>query len=195
MRIKAALAILLPVVLCTAAYAQSAPEASGIRGVDFLNYGYESSACSEDLGIAKTVKVGGGKFRQGDNYYNVVGRVAYGDLNADGREDAAVRIDCGSSAGTLRDFEVHIFTLRGGRPALLARLDSHAAEADYKKFYPEGFVVALARSDPKIAGGQLVVEALTDGSNASPKYVSAFNYRLSGRRLVLNGRPKRRPSR
>jgi hypothetical protein len=195
MNIRLAFATVFALLLCPAVFAQSATRDSGIRGVDFRNYNYESSSCSEDLGTPRTIKVVGGKFRDGDNYYNVVGKVVYGDLNADGREDAAVRIDCGSAAGTLRDFEVQVFTLRDGRPALLSRLDSHGVEADHKKFYRGGFVVMLAASDLKVVKGHLILEALTDGSNASPKYVSTFDYKLRGRRFVLSGRPRRRPNR
>lgn len=168
---------------------------SGIRSIDFLNHSYESSVCSEDLGIAKTVKVAAGKFSQDENFFNVYeGKVVYGDVNGDGSEDAAVQIVCGSSAGSLRAFEVQVFTFQDGQAKLLGRLDNHGVESAYKKLYPNGFVVALAGDEGKIANGHLFVGAYTDGSNAGPKYISTFDYKWSGDKFVLVGKPARKPN-
>jgi hypothetical protein len=183
----------LILTLGSVGFAQSKPTASGIRSIDFLNHNYQSSVCAEDLGIAKTFKVRKGKFAEADNFYNVYdGKVIYGDLNGDSREDAAVQISCGSSAGTLRAFEFHVFIFQNGRAKLLGRLDSNDIERAYQKFYPSGFVVTLAGGDGKIANGHLFVGAYTDGSNAGPKYTSTFEYQWRGGKFVLIGKPVRR---
>ena len=191
MKIRFVLLTVLVLMFSSVGFAQTT--GAGIRGVDFLNHSYQSSACAEDLGIDETVKVSKGKFAEAENFYNVYeGKVIYGDLNGDGSEDAAVQISCGSSAGSLRAFEVHVFTLQDGQAKLLGRVDSHGVENEYKKTYPRGFVVTLAGDDAKIRNGHLYVGAYTDGSNAGPKYISTFDYKLSGDKFVLNGKPARR---
>jgi hypothetical protein len=165
--------------------------ASGIRGVDFLNHTYQLSACT-DAGLPETIKAGGGKFKAGDNYFELEkNEIAYGDVDGDGSEDAVVYIRCGSAAGTLRAFEVHAYSLRDGRASLLARLDSNGVEDDYKKSYADGTLHYAGERGPKIVNGHVIVEALADGSFAGPENVATFDYRLSGGKFVLSGRPAR----
>ena len=145
---------------------------------------------------SKTIKVTQGKFAAAENFFNVYeSRVLYGDINGDGQEDAAVQISCGSSAGSLRAFEVHVFTFKNGAATLLARLDSGGLERAYKKLYPRGFVVTLAGDEGKIARGHLFVGAYTDGSNAGPKYISTFDYQWAGGKFKLFGKPVRKLNR
>lgn len=167
---------------------------SGIRSVDFLNYSYQGSVCSEDTGLPKTVKVRNGKFKDREsNFFEIAKEeIAYGDLNGDGSEDALVLIRCGSSAGTLRAFEVHAYSFQGGQANLLARLDSTGVESDYQKSYAEGTVFYAGLNGPKIVNGRAIVEALTDGSFAGPENVATFDYQLSGSKFVLSGKPSRR---
>jgi hypothetical protein len=166
---------------------------SGIRDVDFLNYTYTASGCATDAGLPRTVKVVNGEFTNEESlFYNVrKDEIGYGDLNGDGVDEAVVQIRCGASAGTLRAFEVQAFTLRGGRPALLARLDSSQVERDYRKSYRGGTVFYPGQHAPKVERGLLIYEALTDGSFASPAYVATFRYRLSGSRFALAGKTTR----
>lgn len=166
--------------------------ASGIRSVDFLNYSYQPSVCSKDVGLPKTVRVRNGKFKSGDNFFDVAKKeIVYGDVNGDGSEDAVVLIRCGSAAGTLRAFEVHAYTFQSGQAKLLARLGSDGVESDYQKSYPDGTVFFPGENPPKIQNGHLIVEALTDGSFASPENLATFDYRLSGNKLILSGKPSR----
>lgn len=171
--------------------APASNQTSGIRGVDFLNHSYQTSVCSEDAGLPKTVKVLGGKFKDGDdNFFDVAGdETAYGDVNGDGSEDAVVLIRCGSSVGTLRAFEVHAYSLQNGQAKLLARLDSTAVERDYRKSYPRGVVFFAGETGPKIVKGRVLVEALTDGSFAWPENTTTFGYHLSRGKFVLSGKP------
>lgn len=164
---------------------------AGIRGVDFLNYSFQGSACSENAGLPKTVKVRNGKYKDREsNFFEVVKKeIVYGDVNADGSEDAVLLIRCGSAAGTLRAFEVHAYTFQNGQAKLLARLDSTAVESDYQKSNPEGTVFYAGENGPKIVDGHVIVEALTDGSFAGPENVSTFDYQLSGGAFVLSKEP------
>jgi hypothetical protein len=189
MKIKIVLLTALFLAFSSVGLAQS-KTASGIRSIDFLNYSYQPSACSEDVGIPKTVKVRNGKFKDGDNFYDIAKKeIGYGDLNGDGSEDAAIQIRCGSSAGTLRAFEIHVYTFQNGQAKLLARLDSTGVESDYKKTYPDGVVFFPGENAPKIQNGHLIVEALTDGSFAGPENIATFDYKLSEDKLVLSGNP------
>ena len=172
--------------------ARDSQATSGIRSVDFLSYSYQTSVCSADVGLPKTVKVRNGKFKRGDNFFNIAKKeIVYGDVNGDGSEDAVILIRCGSAAGTLRAFEIHAYSFQNGRAKLLARLDSTGVESDYQKSYPDGIVFYAGESGPKIVNGHLIVEALTDGSFASPENVATFDYQLSGSKLVLSGKPTR----
>lgn len=166
---------------------------SDIRSVDFLNYSYHGSVCSEDVGLPKTVKVRNGNFKDRDsNFFEIVKEeIAYGDVNGDGSEDAVVLIRCGSAAGTLRAFEVHAYSFQNGQASLLARLDSTAVEGDYKKSYANGTLFYAGENGPKIVGGHVIVEALADGSFAGPENVATFDYQLRGNKFVLSGKPTR----
>ena len=167
---------------------------SGIRGVDFLNYGYQTSVCSEEVGLPQTVKVRDGKFKDRDNNFFDIAKagIVYGDVNEDGSEDAVVLIRCGSGAGTLRAFEVHAYSLQNGRAKLLARLDSAAVESDYRKSYPDGTIFYAGETAPQIVDGHVTVEALSDGSFAGPENTATFDYQLSGGKFVLSGKPTRK---
>jgi hypothetical protein len=163
--------------------------ASGIREVDFLDYSYRPSVCP---GIPKTVKVRQGKFKRGDYFYNIAAdEIGYGDVNGDGSEDAVIQIRCGSSAGTLRAFELQVYIFQNGRAKLWARLDSERMESDYKKNYPHGIVFYPGEKAPKIEHGHLIVEALTDGSFAGPENIATFDYKSSAGKFILSGKPTR----
>lgn len=174
--------------------APASKQPSAIRSIDFLNHSYQTSVCSEDVGLPKTVKVSDGKFSDRDsNFFEVVGNeTAYGDVNGDGSEDAVVLIRCGSAAGTLRAFEVHAYTLQNGQMKLLARLDSTAVERDYRKSYPRGVVFYAGETAPKVVNRHVVIEALTDGSFAGPENTTTFDYQLRGGRFVLSRKPTRK---
>ena len=166
--------------------------ASGIRGVDFLNYSYQGAACFEDVGLPKTVKVRNGKFEGDGTFFNVDKKeVVYGDVNGDGAEDAVVMIRCGSTGASLRAFEVHAYSFQNGQANLLARLDSSAVESDYQKSYPDGTMHYPGENGPKIVDGRVIVEALMDSSFAGPENVATFDYKLSDGKFVLSGKPTR----
>ena len=177
----------------TTAVVKASPTPASIRSVDFLNYSYQGSVCSEDAGLPKTIKVTNGKFKDsGSNFFEVVKEeIVYGDVNGDGNDDAVVLIRCGSAAGTLRAFEVHAYASQNGQANLLARLDSPDVETDYKKSYADGTLHYAGNNGPKIMNGHVIIEALADGSFAGPEYVATFDYQLSGGKFVLSGKPTR----
>lgn len=171
-----------------------APTASGIRGVDFLNYSYASTVCAEDLGIGKTIKFSGGEYKDAENFLSIVGgKVIYGDVNSDGNEDAVLQITCGAlNSSTLRDFEIPVYTFADGKATLLARLDNKRMETDYKRYYPKGFLFVLSEADARIENNHLIIEAMADGSYAYSDNIATFDYKLVGGKFVLSGKPTRR---
>lgn len=164
---------------------------SDIRKVDFLNYSYQASVCSEDAGLPRMVKVSNGKFMDREkNFFNVAKEeIAYGDVNGDGSEDAVILIRCGSAAGSLRAFEVHAYSYQNGKANLLARIDSPGVLSDYQKSNPDGMLHYAGEKGPKIVNGHVMVEALMDGSFAGPENDVTFDYQLSGDKFVLSGKP------
>lgn len=75
---------------------------------------------------------------------------------------------------------------------MLARLDDAPALKDYRRLYLKGELHYAGPNPPKVRDGRVTVEALVDGSFACPWYAPAFDYRVSGGRFVLAGRPARR---
>ena len=117
----------------------------------------------------------------------------YADANGDGREDAVVTLECGSSAGTFRSFEIHAFSFEGGQAKRFAAIDFNQVSEDYTKHFPEGFVFGIPQNGVTVdKDGTLVVDVMTDGSFAMPKNVSTFIYKLSGDKFVLTAKPAQR---
>jgi hypothetical protein len=185
---KQLILILIALFLCSAAaFGQSK---SGIRRTDFMNFSYRSSLCTENFEVPNPVKVRRGKFAKGENWFEIRGKALYADLNGDGGEDAAVFAKCGSTAGNFNNSEIFVYGMQRAKVKLLASIDSNEMERGFKRYFKDGFMVTV--KGVKAEKGRLVVEAYTDGSNAGPKYISTLNYRLSGSKLVLMGKPVRR---
>ncbi len=96
----------------------------GTTKVDFRNFTYHSSLCSQEFGkkgIGKTVRVRKGEFKNKNVYFAVKdNKVIYGDVTGDAREDAIVPIGCGAIMANFSLSEVYIYTIEDGRTTLLA---------------------------------------------------------------------------
>jgi hypothetical protein len=185
---KQLILILIALFLCSAAaFGQSK---SGIRRIDFMNYSYRSSICTENFEVPNPVKVTRGKFAEGENWFEIRGKTLYADLNGDGSEDAVVHAKCASTAGNFNDSQIFVYGMQGAKVKLLASIDNIEMERGFKRYFKEGFIATV--KGVKAEKGRILVEAYTDGSNASPKYISTLNYRLSGSKLILTGKPVRR---
>jgi hypothetical protein len=176
----------------------STPE-TDIRKVDFLNFTYRSSLCSQEYGkkgIGKVVKVSNGEFKNKSVYFAVVNdKIVYADVTGDGREDAVVPIDCGAIGANFSRSEVNVFTIQQGRPTLLAGTNDKIFERDYRAGYPDAESYwGINESGIKVSNGNVEIEVLVDGPHAAPKYVATLQYRLKGKTLSLNGKPQRRNS-
>lgn len=74
------------------------------RQIDFLNFTYQSSLCAREFGrdgIAGTVEIHNGEFKNEEAYFGVVeDKILYGDLTGDGRDEAIIHVGCGLFAPT-----------------------------------------------------------------------------------------------
>jgi hypothetical protein len=110
-------ASLLPVISSTT-LAQT--NSLDIKKVDFKNFNYNPT-CFEE-----TIRARKGEFRRNNgpkksNSYFSVGKIVYGDLTGDGRDEAVISTYCEQ---TLRKItEAFIYTMQNRKPVLLARID------------------------------------------------------------------------
>jgi len=170
-----------------------------IRQVDFLNFTYPSSLCSQEFGkkgIGKSVRVSKGEFKNKNVYYAVEdNKVIYGDVTGDGREAAIVPISCGATMANFSLTEVYIYTIKDGCTTLLAEISDKDMERDYRRYYPDTETYwGVTGNDLKVRNGHLEIEVLADGPHASPKYIVTLEYWLTGESFRLIGKPQRRKS-
>lgn len=168
-----------------------------IRKVDFLNFTYNSSQCSQEYGrqgIGKIVSVKNGEFKNKSVYFSVTGdRIIYGDLTGDGKEEAIVPVDCGAMGANFSRSEINVYTIENGRAALLAATNDKSMERDYRASYPDsdGYW-GINENGIKVNNGNLQIEVMVDGPHAAPKYIATLEYGLTGKILKLKGKPARR---
>lgn len=189
---------LMVLLLCAArGVAQSSGEVNDIRKVDFLNFSYPSSLCSQEYGedgIGKVVSVRDGEFKNESVYFAFAGdTIVYADMTGDGREEAVVPIDCGAIGANFSRSEVYVYTIQGGSPTLLAELGDDDLERDYRLHYPDAESYwGVKDNGLKVKDGRLEVDVLAEGPHASPRYIVTLEYRLSGEALGLIGKPQRK---
>jgi hypothetical protein len=197
--------ILCPMILllwATSGVAQPSgkqPSTSDIRKVDFLNFTYHSSLCSQEYGkkgIGKTVRVRSGEFKNQNVYFAVTEKaIVYADVTGDGQEDAIVPIECGAITANFALSEVYVYTLQNGSATFLAGISDKDLERDYRHHYPDAESYwGVNENGVKASKGNLEIEVLADGPHASPQHIVTLEYRWSGKALRLLGKPQRRSS-
>jgi len=177
--------------------AQTKPPVTDIRKVDFLNFTYNPSQCSQEYGrqgIGRIVTVKDGEFKNKSVYFSVLAdKIIYADLTGDGKEEAIVPVDCGAMGANFSRSEVNVYTIEKGRAALLAATNDKTMERDYRASYPDadGYW-GINENGIKTNNGKIQIDVLVDGPHAAPKYIATLEYGLSGKTLKLNGKPARR---
>lgn len=84
---------------------------SEIRKVDFRNFTYHPTLCTEELsraGLGKTVRVRNGQFKNAEIYYSAE-KPIYGDLTNDNQEEAVITVDCNAHVANF-SLQKSIFT-------------------------------------------------------------------------------------
>jgi hypothetical protein len=171
--------------------------ANDIHRIDFRNFAYRP-ACLQwplntgkitrefyqraDKGEAIRVKDSSfeGKDKEGGPVTLYVSDIVYGDLNADGTDEAVVLTTC-NTGGTGQFDEGYIYTMRNSKPVLLSRIQGGDRS--------NGGIRGV-----RIQDGLLIVERLGNrlGQAAGAEYIDVTSYRLNERTLFRVGRPVRR---
>ena len=189
------LMILLLCALTSAA--QTTAPVTDIRKVDFLNFTYNPTQCSQEYGrqgIGRIVNVRDGEFKNKSVYFSVMSdKIIYADLTGDGKEEAIVPIDCGAMGANFSRSEVNVYTLENGHATLLAATNDKSMERDYRANYADadGYW-GINENGIKANNGNLQIEVMVDGPHAQPKYIAIMEYGLTGKILKLKGKPARK---
>lgn len=177
-RSLAALA-LTATAIAFASPATARPQAGGIRAVDFRNFTYPPS-CVE----GKPVVVKDGSYTKDVEddkvYFEVQPGIAYGDLDGDGRDEAAVVTLC-NTGGTGQFTEGYVYGMRGAKPVILAELDTgDRADGGISRVEIKDGLLYVSRYGVDEGGGA-----------CCPQFVETIGFKLRGKTLVPAGKPLR----
>jgi hypothetical protein len=173
-------AFLFVFFLTVCAYGQS-----DIRAVDFKNFTYLVHCIAE---TPENVTVKNGEFsmekqEEGyvDRFYFKVFDISYGDLNGDRRDEAIVLTVC-NTGGTGYFSEGFIFSMKAGKPAVLARIPGgDRADGGLRTTRVERGLLVVESNDPGEGGGA-----------CCPQVIVTRRYRLAGGRITQVGAETRR---
>jgi hypothetical protein len=167
--------------------APPAPKPAGdIHRVDFQNFSYTPDCVmvdGEPGGTVLPVRNGSYRLEQEDNHiiFGVLS-VRYGDLDGDGRDEAAVVTHC-NLGGSGQFTEGMVFAMRSGQPVLIGRVEG--GDRAY------GGIESLSIEDGRLLVGRFATD---DGPACCPEYIETTAMRWDGKRLVQDGASTRRPA-
>src|SRR5215203_4954372 len=152
-----------------------------IRKVNFKNFTY-MAYCLGDKSQRITVKDGEySKETKEDGYvdrfYFQVFATAFGDVNADGQDDAIVLTVC-NTGGTGNFSEGMVYSMKAGKPALMARI-------------PGGDRADGGLRSARVEKGLLVVESNEEGEQGGlccPEFILTKKYKVVGGKLLQQGK-------
>ena len=119
-------------------------------------------------------------------YFQIV-TVAFGDLNRDGQDEAAVTAIYGSNSGSFYMTDTYVFGCVRDRVKLLGILKQDRIEKDTGMDLQES-----ANHPMHIKNDVLYITHGTEGNRPSPKFTTTFRYVIRRGKLRLYGRPWRR---
>ena len=168
-------------VLYSGSGSAQVPAAGDIHRVDFRNFSYRPLGFS--INAIETIKTINGSYSKKDTYgeFNFhVTDVAYGDLNADGMDEAVVMTDC--DVGHAAQYsEAFLYAMRRGKPVMLSRIDGgNRADGGIRTIWIENGLLKVERCQPKIIGMAVGVG-----------FIETTSYRLRGSGLLQVGRVRR----
>lgn len=166
----------------TTIFAVSSLAQSNIRKVNFQNFTYHPYCAGEDT---EKITVKNGEFSKETKYdefiehfYFNIFSVTYGDLNGDKKDEAVILSVC-NTGGTGNFSEGFIYTMKAGKPTLLARI-------------PGGDRAIGGLVSAKVENGLLtVVQNDPDRNQASccSEFELTTKLRLNGKKLDVVGKP------
>ena len=176
---------LIPGILITIFFAAASYAQADIHKVDFNNFTYSAYCAGEDLDKI-TVKDGEySKETPQDGYtdriYFKILKVAYGDLNGDGKDEAAILSVC-NTGGTGNFTEGFVYGIKRGKPSLIGRIPG--GDRAYGGLY-----------GAEIADGILFIdnyEAGDGGASCCPELTVRTQYKVKAGKLAVfkTGKPQ-----
>ena len=164
----------------TFVHAQGAKDA--IRHVDFRNFSYRVGEEQQQVIHTKNGEYSVEEPEEDRMYFQVFGRIAYGDLTGDGSEEAVVVTNT-NTGGTGQFTDGWVFTMRAGKPVLLEQVGA-GDRAD-------GGIHTV-----DIRGGQLIVERYGHGDASGaccPEWVDVDTLKWNGKSFAQVGKLVREP--
>ncbi len=176
---------LFSVVIAFFVISMSAFAQSDIRKVDFNNFTFEPSCVGEET---QKVTVKDGEFSEEkkvddfiDRFYFKVYDFVYGDVNADGTDDAIISSVC-NTGGTGNFTEAFVYTIKSGKPSLLTRIEGgDRAYGGLRKIEIEEGIVTVEQNDVGELGGA-----------CCPEFAVTVKLKWDGENLAQIGTPDRR---
>jgi hypothetical protein len=160
-----------------------------IRKVDFKNFTYVAQACGDADDAPANITVKDGEYLKeikdsegftDRKYFSVYG-LAYGDLDSDNKDEAAIISLC-NTGGTGNFTEAYIYKMVRGKPVLQATLiGGDRGDGGFRNI--------------KIQNGLMIVESSQVGEMGAaccPEFIQTDKYRLTGTNLKEVGKPIRR---
>ena len=155
---KAFLLTLITVAAATVALSQS-----DVHSVDFKNFTYEPSCAGE---TPTKVRVKNGEYSKEtkqdgytDRFDFQVLAIEYGDVTGDGKDEAVILSNC-NTGGTGQFSEGFVYTIRAGKPSLLARVPGgDRADGGLRSITVDGGDLVVEFNDPEKAAGAAVPRA------------------------------------
>jgi hypothetical protein len=168
------------------AFAATTNGQADIRKVDFKNFTYSAHCLGE---APQNIRVKNGEFSKEtqedgyvDRFHFRVFSVSYGDLNADGQDDAVTLTVC-NTGGTGNFSEGMVYSMKGGKPSLIARI-------------PGGDRANGGLRAARVDRGLLVVESNEEGEQGGaccPEFIITTKYKVVGGKLQQQGKPLKEP--
>jgi hypothetical protein len=173
--------LLILIVFCLGSIVNAQTD---IHSVDFKNFTYNAHCASEDT---EKIKVTDGEYSKEtpmdgytDRIWFKVFDVSYGDLNADGRDEAVILTVC-NTGGTGNFSEGFIYTIKAGKPSLMAE-------------FPGGDRAYGGLREARVENGILVVESNDVGEMGGaccPEFKITSRYKVAGSKLIEQGKAAR----
>jgi hypothetical protein len=120
------------------------------------------------------------------SYFKVV-EVAFGDLNGDDQDEAAVVAIYGGASSDFYETSIYLYTMEGHRPKLLAILNQESIGKEYEHFSHDGrsYLFEATAGGTRIEHERLTVKHLAGGAHCCAPNVFSLRYRLKNNRLVI----------
>lgn len=164
-----------------------------IRKIDFRNHAFPLKSADFTDGETKLLTVSKGKYANPSSPTDLaflsfeIARIVYGDLNGDGKLEAAVVASYGSNSGNFFITDTYLFGCAKGKLKLIDVLKQDRMEKETGLRFD--LFESYAKNPIWIRRHLLYIKYGTGGNNASPQFSTTFRYRLVHGKLRLFKQP------